>query len=128
MKSRRWVYAVIDPLRRRIEKRFPDPETARFLQVRRARVIIEEKHTNNFYAVRASPVTDISVEREKLRLRMKLIAQQRLHVAVINPSTLDTLAEVIVPISASPDTIALHLDGIVVKLELDPAPTADVSP
>ena len=52
MKSRRWVYAVIDPLRRRIEKRFLDPETARFLQVRRARVIIEEKHTNNFYAVR----------------------------------------------------------------------------
>ena len=73
-------------------------------------------------------MTDISVEQEQLRLRMKLLARQRLQVVVINPSTLDTLAEVTVPVSELPDTIDLHLDGIVLKLELDLAPTADAFP
>src|SRR5579871_2153590 len=112
MKPQHWVYAVIDPLRRRLERRFQHPRTARFLQDRQARLIIQDTHTHNFYAVRAYPVTDISVQQEQLRLRVELLAQQQLQVVVINPSTRDTLTEVIVPVRDAPDTIVLPLDGI----------------
>lgn len=128
MKPQRLVYAVIAPLRRRLERHFLAPKTARFLHDRQARLIIQEKHTQNYYAVRAYPVTEISVHQEQLRLQLKLLGEQSLRVIISSQRTHQPLAELTVPIRESQDTIDLHLDGTVLKLELAPTPSLDALP
>jgi len=114
---------AVESLLRRLGQLFSGTDTARFLNLRNARITAQEAGSKSFYTVKLYPETDVQIKDEMLHIQVRLLPQQQIRVTVFSTSKQRMLANVIAPFSDDSGAMNLTLDNIYLKLEIDADPS-----